>query len=95
MILLLKQQLIDTSECVIAAVVTEGYGYLLPLLVIAGRAKLMPVPMMPVPMMIVAAVILVVCVYQHRCYCATAIDTADDAMASMPLGYESNGTINE
>ena len=44
--------------------------------VIVGRAKLMPVPMPTVEV-----VILVVCVYQHRCYCATAIDIVDDAMA--------------
>ena len=45
-------------------------------------------------MLIVAAVILVVCIYQRRCYYATAINIADNAMA-VTLVCESNGTINE
>ena len=63
----------------------EGYGYLSPLLVIASRP-------MPVPMIDVAAATLLVYVYQSRCYCAIAPLLI---VATMLLGHESNGTINE
>ena len=47
---------------------------------------------MPVPMIDVAAATLLVCVYQSRCYCAIALLLI---VATILLGYESNGTISE
>ena len=65
----------------------EGYEYPFTAACYCRSAKLMPVPMIDV-----VAATLLVCVYQSRCYCAIALLLI---VATVLLGYRSNGTINE
>ena len=46
-------------------------------------------------LVVAAAIILVIYVYQRRCYCATAIEDDATIAVAMLFGCESNGAIND